>query len=121
MNMTQGVVMARGGFRPGSGPLKGTKEPNRMKRMKLENTLPPPDVARAAVDAGLTPLEYMLAVMRDPGADEVRRDRMAMAAAPYRHGRMSDNRVGKKDQARIDAATASEDSDLAYDGGGQLN
>jgi hypothetical protein len=46
---------------------------------------------------------------------------MAMAVAPYCHARMADNRIGKKDQARVDAAAASEDSDLAYDGGAPLN
>jgi len=33
----------------------------------------------------LEPLEYMLEVMRDPTADQTRRDMMAKAAAPYRH------------------------------------
>jgi hypothetical protein len=111
----------RGGFRVGAGRPKGVKEPEPRTRQNPENSSPAPDIMRAAINAGMTPLEYMLAVMRDPDAEQVRRDRMAMAAAPYCHGRMSDNRVGKKDQARIDAATASEDSDLAYDGGGQLN
>jgi hypothetical protein len=34
-----------------------------------------------------TPLEYMLAVIHDPEADVSRRDRMAMAAAPYLHAK----------------------------------
>jgi transposase-like protein len=34
---------------------------------------------------------------------------------------LRDAAPGKKDQARIDANTASQDSDLAFDGGGQLN
>lgn len=34
-----------------------------------------------------TPLEYMLRVMRDPSADEARRDAMAKAALPYMHAR----------------------------------
>jgi hypothetical protein len=38
----------------------------------------------AAVSAsGLTPLEYMLAVLRDESVEPDRRDRMAAAAAPY--------------------------------------
>jgi hypothetical protein len=36
-----------------------------------------------------TPLEYMLRVMRDPSADEARRDAMAKAALPYMHGRLT--------------------------------
>src|SRR5262245_427836 len=49
------------------------------------------------------PLDYMLKVMRDPKADKARRDRMAIAAAPYCHERVGDkrfdNRVGKKEVA----------------------
>ena len=46
--------------------------------------------ARAAAEAtGIFPLEYMLSVMRDPAADHKRPDAMAMAAAPYLHGRVS--------------------------------
>jgi hypothetical protein len=37
--------------------------------------------SRIYVAAGVLPLAYMLAVMRDPAADEKRRDAMAMAAA----------------------------------------
>lgn len=38
---------------------------------------------------GLTPLEYMLQVMRDKDADGGRRDDMAKAAAPYMHPRLN--------------------------------
>jgi hypothetical protein len=47
------------------------------------------EIADAAVKEGLTPLEYMLAVLRDPSVDPERRDRMAAAAAPYIHPRLS--------------------------------
>lgn len=41
---------------------------------------------RAALAAsGLSPLEYMLSVMRDPAVLAERRDAMAKAAAPYIH------------------------------------
>jgi hypothetical protein len=44
----------------------------------------------AAADAqGQSPLEYMLAVMRDPKVDPDRRDRMAAAAAPFIHARLA--------------------------------
>ena len=59
----------------------------------------------------MTPLEYMLAVMNDPDADHVRRDRMAIAAAPFCHSRMADNRLGKKDAAAKAAETAGEGTD----------
>lgn len=39
--------------------------------------------------SGLTPLDYMIAVMRDPNADEKRRDEMARAAAPYVHPKLA--------------------------------
>ena len=46
--------------------------------------------ARAAAEAtGTLPLDYMLSVMRDTGADLKRRDAMAMAAAPYLHPKLS--------------------------------
>jgi hypothetical protein len=40
-----------------------------------------------AAQEGKLPLEYMLEVMRDPKADNERRDDMARAAAPYLHAR----------------------------------
>jgi len=45
-------------------------------------------IALAAAEGGMTPIEYMLDVMRDPGADVQRRDDMAKAAAPYIHPRL---------------------------------
>ena len=43
----------------------------------------------AVADSGLTPLQYMLAVLRDETADPERRDEMAKAAAPYIHPRLA--------------------------------
>ncbi len=43
------------------------------------------DAMERAKAAGITPLEYMLAIINDPEADDSRRDRMAQAAAPYVH------------------------------------
>ena len=39
--------------------------------------------------SGLTPLEYMLKVLRDENEGTARRDEMAKAAAPYCHPRLS--------------------------------
>ena len=88
--------MARGGYRPNSGPKKGTKyRPRGSKKEK------PTDIAQDILDdaaaANKTPLEYMIGVMNDPQADKDRRDRMAIAAAPFVHARKSDG-VGKKDE-----------------------
>ncbi len=63
--------------------------------------LPPVNVT---VDGEAMPLDYMLAVMRDNSVDVARRDRMAVAAAPYLHAKPSETGVlGKKEQAAIDA------------------
>jgi hypothetical protein len=45
-----------------------------------------------------TPLDYMLAVMRDERATPVRRDRMALAAAPFVHQCMSPTIPDSDDQ-----------------------
>ena len=66
----------RGGARPGAGRKRGS--PNKATQAR-----------QAAVAAsGLTPLDYMLKVMRDPKADTARRDSMATASAPYVHPRL---------------------------------
>jgi hypothetical protein len=46
-------------------------------------------VLEAAEAGGELPLDYMLAVMRDPNADHKRRDAMAMAAARYLHPKLN--------------------------------
>jgi len=60
-------------------------------------------ITQATVTPGIMPLDYMLSVIRDPTARQDRRDRMAIAAAPYCHPRMADTTKGKKDQ-QTDAA-----------------
>jgi hypothetical protein len=79
--------MARGGFRPGSG-----------RKPKIRA-----DAAPTRFDAE-TPLEYLLAVMRDPNAPAERTDRAAQVAAPFCHARAagtpsSYNYVPKRDEA----------------------
>jgi hypothetical protein len=69
--------MSRGGKRPGSGRKKGSA--NRKTR----------EIADRAIEEGTSPLEYMLSVMRDEGAESGRRDDMAKAAAPYVHPRLA--------------------------------
>ena len=68
--------MPRGSYRPGAGRPQGSKT-----RVK------PAEVEPMAVRLGLTPLEYMLTVMRDETADPERRAQMAMAAAPFVHAK----------------------------------
>jgi hypothetical protein len=64
-----------------------------------------------------TPLEYMLAVMRDPLADFRRRDDMAKAAAPYCHEKKTSDAkpAGKKEQAEAAAQTAGQGSEWEAD------
>ena len=54
----------------------------------------------------MTPLDYMLSVIQDPTASKTRRDRMAIAAAPYVHGKVADIAKGKKEQQSEAAAMA---------------
>jgi hypothetical protein len=63
------------------------------------------EIADAAVREGLTPLEWMLQVLRDENVDPERRDEMAKAAAPYIHPRLS-NVEAKIDLTGHEAALA---------------
>jgi hypothetical protein len=53
--------------------------------------------------AGMTPLEYLLAVMRSPKASKSARMTAAIQAAPYLHPKMAQK--GKKEAALDDAKT----------------
>lgn len=56
----------------------------------------------------LTPLEYMLRVMNDPNAAMDRRDKFAIAAAPYLHQKADEAAKTKKEQKAETAAEVSE-------------
>ena len=62
---------------PGSGRKKGTANKATIARES------------AIAESGMSPLDYMLAVMRDETADSARRDRMAQAAAPFVHPKIA--------------------------------
>jgi hypothetical protein len=64
-----------GGARPGAGRPKGS-----LSRRHVE-------VLAGATASGLTPVEYMLSIMRDEAADEKRRAWAAEKAAPFIHPR----------------------------------
>jgi hypothetical protein len=66
-------------------------------------------------DHQVTPLEYMLHVINDPSASVDRRDRIAMAAAPFVHERVADTVVGKKQKLQAEAVTAGAGSDWGDD------
>lgn len=69
--------MARGGARPGAGRKKGA-----ITRRTRE-------VAEAALEAGLTPLDYMLSILRDEAKPEAMRFEAAKAAAPFVHAKLA--------------------------------
>lgn len=70
-------MMRRGGRREGSGRKLGAA------------TAKTREIADKAASEGLTPLEYMIQVFRDPTQSATRRDDMAKAAAPFLHPRLS--------------------------------
>ena len=67
--------MSKGGARPGAG-----RKPGGRNKITQE--------AVAKGNAGMSPLDYLLKVMRDAGADEARRIDAAKAAAPYVHAKL---------------------------------
>ena len=82
----------KGGARPGSGRPKG--QPNK-KTAELQ---------QAVSESGLTPLEYMLSVMRDEEADQRTRMGAAMGAAPYVHPKLASIEHSGPDGAPIPVA-----------------
>lgn len=105
--------MARGGARPGAGrPRKSAVTPEAQKTKKTakgkavpaDQAALPPDITKPAAELNLTPLEYMLKVMNDTGTDAMRRDRMAMAAAPFVHMRPSEAASPGKRKLQEEAA-----------------
>jgi hypothetical protein len=74
--------IGRGGARPGAGRPPGSKNQRSA------------EIARQAVEAGITPIEVMLSAMRDlwdEGTSEAKREaaRIAKDAAPYVHPRLA--------------------------------
>jgi len=97
--------MASGGYRPNSGPIKGTKYAKRgQKKEPKKPDAIPQDIQAEAQAENLDPLTYMLKVMNDPLAEKDRRDRMAIAAAPFVHSRIEGK--GKKDDKKAKANAA---------------
>jgi phage terminase small subunit len=76
--------MPRGGARPGAG---------RPRKQSWERVQ---EAAKAPQPPGrwMQPLDWMLTILNDPAAPPDRRDRMAIAAAPYCHAKIAEQ--GKK-------------------------
>jgi hypothetical protein len=49
------------------------------------------ETSQKAIQSGLTPLEFLLGILRDPAKDDRLRLDAAKAAAPYVHPKASDN------------------------------
>jgi hypothetical protein len=71
-----------------TGPGKGGNHGKAGRPKGVRNRLTREVAIALSEDGQLTPLEYMLKVMRDEAADDDRRDRMASAAAPFMHARL---------------------------------
>ena len=97
--------MPRGGYRPGAGRPKGSKTVAKLAKV-IGSDPNAADVETLARTSGLTPLEYMLTVMRDETQDPDRRLSMAIAAAPYVHAKPGETLKGKKAAAQFAALTA---------------
>ena len=69
--------MRHGGKRPGAGRPVGAKDKLNEERI------------RQIAESGVTPLAYMLGVLRDENADPADRKWAATAAAPYCHHKLS--------------------------------
>jgi len=82
----------KGGYRPGAGRPKGAKTKSK-KKADIVN-----DIKVAEKAENLTPLEYMLKIMRDPYEDIDRRIRCAIAAAPFCHAKKGEG-TGKTEKA----------------------
>ena len=80
--------MARGGKREGAG-----RKPGSATRRTRE-------IADAIAETGLTPLDYMLGILRDETADASARFEAAKQAAPYCHARLAAVDVAAKVGAR---------------------
>ena len=105
--------MPRGGFRPGAGrPKKGGAK--KKDQPSVEKALPSPadkpgptskSLEGELLPARLSPLDYALAVINDPEVPADRRDRMAIAAMPFLHGKVAEQ--GKKEAKQEAASKAS--------------
>lgn len=72
--------MARGGKRQGAGRKKGQVSQQTKRRV---------EIAEQALATGITPLDFMLAILRDENRDDRERFMAAKEAAPYLHPRLS--------------------------------
>lgn len=87
-----------GGRRVGAGRPRGSKN----KKKSTGNGTPKnKNVLKNENNADMTPLEYLLSVMRDETASDSRRMKAAVSAAQYMHPKIDRNKkLDRKDKAK---------------------
>jgi hypothetical protein len=80
----------------------GRKTGGRKKGIRNKRSVATERAVAEAVSGNLTPLQYILSVMRDPTVDPKRRDEMAKAAAPYVHPRLTATDFHMKEPEVVD-------------------
>ena len=104
--------MPSGGARKGAGGPRLTPEMAAVKKLNRIATKAAVEIIAKTQAAGvlsaenstLTPLEYMMALIRNPLVDEARRDKLAIAAAPYFHKKLDGGGIKGKKDAQNEAA-----------------
>jgi hypothetical protein len=90
----------RGGRREGAGRKPGSVT-------KIDH-----EARQKARVGGLTPLEYLLSIMRDESEDKRERLDAAKAAAPYCHARLSSTELSGPNKGPIETREVSEEARL---------
>lgn len=111
--------MPVGGFRPGSG-----RKPSKISAAARQLAEALAADARGTIPVPVGPdgepikqrkfkdsLSYAMAVINDPTVSPDRKDRLAIAAMPYQHGKIAEKPMGKKEQQARDAQSAGSGSD----------
>lgn len=89
--------MAHGGARPGAG-----RKPSALTTKTRE-------IAEKAIEGGITPLDYMLEILRDTTLEMAPRFEAAKAAAPYIHPRLANVDATIKGGLRIEIVDHDDD------------
>ena len=85
--------MPRGGARPGAGCPKGLKRSKRIPERILTPAEKLRNRVQSIIDAGDTPVEFALGVMRSIDSDTNLRLEAARIAAPYVHRKQPEERI----------------------------
>ena len=99
--------MARGGYRPGAGRPRKDRSETTKKIEAVAKALPEAEKApESGASEDISPLDYLLSVVRDEAATKADRFRAAVAAAPYVHAKPEAVAKGKKEQKAEEAEKA---------------